>query len=226
MFDLCQIVETPTRDRTILDLVFLSHSIFTTRYECKVIDGISDSILVNLKVSAHSPSGTVYLVHDFNNADNVAVLDELGFPYEEFEQVFAFTHAGSLWKVFCTIVEHCRSDSVPLKHKNKNVLCPGMNREILHLSSRFQELRGESWRTGDSIKREIITALETTKPHSHLQRRVTKQCYKRARKKKLCLAMRGKMHSAKGFFNEIALPRYTTNHRRGTIFAYQEQYNS
>lgn len=55
--DLLQIVETPTPDGYALDLVFFSHDIFTTGYECKVIGGISNHkvVVVNLNVSALSP---------------------------------------------------------------------------------------------------------------------------------------------------------------------------
>lgn len=80
-FDLDQVVHQYTRDNSILDLVFLSHSITLSGFECSVVRGLSDHsavfVTLNIRVLHANPEIVSFL--DFSRAMTCPFLISLVF---------------------------------------------------------------------------------------------------------------------------------------------------
>lgn len=120
-FGLKQIVLESTRESSVLDLVFLSIPLLENRFECEVVDGISDHKAVFVSV-AYSVPKTRFVYHtfpDFNRADDVSIIDSLSYSFEVFEQLSISSDVNVLVSFFENLVKSCIQRFVPLKTKKK-----------------------------------------------------------------------------------------------------------
>lgn len=145
-FDLHQVVHTPTCQTavssSILDLVFKSENVSQLGYTVDIVPGISDhfSVLFKSQLWHKAERSKPRPYYDFNNADNVSILDFLEQDYDFFLQCHRnFKTVNSLWLHLKCAVHHCMNKYILKKHKFKRQ-SPWITHEILHLKQRVKRL--------------------------------------------------------------------------------------
>lgn len=143
-FNLKQVVNEITRhgptSGSILDLIFLSDGF--REPEIMLHDGLSDHKLISLKCEFGSV--TKYkkrepkLVPDFQNADDVTILDYLETTFDNFERS---RPVNELWKEFKNAVNYCMAHYVPRKRVNPKKYSPWITREIIQLQRKIKRRR-------------------------------------------------------------------------------------
>lgn len=105
-FKLVQVVSSPTRGDSVLDLVFLSDDIARNGSLCEVVKGISDhdAVLVTLPIQCICKPPSFRRLLDFTNADDVSILDMLSFSFVEFECLSGNSSVETLWNFFKSLV--------------------------------------------------------------------------------------------------------------------------
>lgn len=139
----------PTRvtvsSQNILDLTFVSDTILTDGLSWEVTEGISDHKATICLLSFPSVrNGRVKKhIYDWDNADDVSVLDYMETSYPAFELLSndSMVSVDSLWIRFKTNVEDCLSKYIPTKRKIVKKTNPWITREIIHLKRKLSRLR-------------------------------------------------------------------------------------
>ncbi|XP_042149947.1 uncharacterized protein LOC121838037 [Ixodes scapularis] len=163
-FDLDQVVKTCTRDNSVLDLVFLTHSIANLGYDCEVVEGISDhkAVLVslNIRVKRSNPEFVTFL--DFNRADDVSIIDELSFYFDDFCAISLDADVNTLLRYFNSLIEKCINKFVPVTRKKKNPAHPWITREVLQLMRQTKRRRRSTKDNTESVVHTSFEYLKTT----------------------------------------------------------------
>lgn len=131
-FDLQQVVHTPTRQTavssSILDLVFISDNVSHLGCTVDIVPIISNHFSVLFKShlwrKAERDKPTSH--YDFDNADNVSIIDFLEQDYDHFLQCHRnFASVNTLWLRFKWAVRHWMNQYMPKINTKTNVEAPG-----------------------------------------------------------------------------------------------------
>ncbi|CAN7943988.1 unnamed protein product [Ixodes hexagonus] len=121
-----QVVRSSTRvtntSESLLDMVFVSSKIAQQGAQCEIVERISDhSLVVCTLTLACKLSATIDVkrYRDFNNADDVDILDVLQESYTRFRNTFesVTSTTNDMWLQFRGIVQHCIQKFVPMRVK-------------------------------------------------------------------------------------------------------------
>lgn len=148
--NMTQVVRSSTRvtnaSESLLDMVFVSSKIARQGAQCEIVEGISDHSLVvcTLTLACQLSTTTdIKRYRDFNNADDVDILDILQESYSLFynrhDPVTSTTN--ELWLRFRSIVQHCIQKFVPLRIRRVKKFNPWITRDILHLKRKIRRVR-------------------------------------------------------------------------------------
>lgn len=165
--NLTQIINSPTRFESLLDLVFLSDNLGSKEYSFEVVEGISDHDMVHVSISlGQTPRSrtTVVSIPDFNRADDVSIIDFLELSLGTFEELSIECGADveALWFSFKNIVNKCVVKYVPYRMKKTHVHNPWIDRDILHLKRRIARVRKKTNRNRTSSCRQLISGLTSS----------------------------------------------------------------
>ena len=115
-----QFVTKPTRQNSILDLIFSDNEHLVN--DVRVMEGIGKSdhnmIIFNLAVDSR-PKNNLIMVPDFNRANFVHIRQELAMI--DWNQELAGLDTIEAWKVFKEKVEHIQREHVPFRHKRHRI---------------------------------------------------------------------------------------------------------
>lgn len=149
-FDLHQVVHTATGQTavssSILHPVFIFENVSQLGYTVDIVPGISDhfSVLFKSQLWREAERSKPKPYYDFNNADDVSILDFLEQDYDFFLQCHRnFTTVNSLWLHFKCAVRHCMNKYIPKRHKSKR-RSPWITREIIHIKRRVKRLSSKN----------------------------------------------------------------------------------
>lgn len=184
-FDLTQVVDVPTRENAILDLVFLNEAVQQNGFECEAVNGVSDhkAVLLSLNVACEPKLPTYKTVLDFTHADDNSILAVLAASFDDFLFNSNQCHVDLLVDQFYKIVEHCIHTYVPQKCLKRNPRHPWLNREIIQLTRRIKRLRRH--RNTLLNNQHLLNSLKTE--------------------------LREKMHAARKFYYESSLTTFMKN---------------
>lgn len=153
-FNMRQLVSVPTRvsgtGQATLDLLFVSNTIEAD--EVGVIDGVSDHkilvFIIQLSKSSSQNFCPGSVVRDFQNSDDVSILDYLEWHFDDFCQL---SDVGELWGKFKSIVSHCIYHFVPSRNVRAKRVHPWITREILQLKRKIKRRRKSKVKTSAEI---------------------------------------------------------------------------
>lgn len=151
-FNLQQLVDSPTRvtdtSQSILDLLFVSNIVEADK--AHVLDGVSDHKMVFLDLELHKTAADnarhERTVRDFQNADDVSILDYLDEHFDHFSQLSDVTE---LWETFQSIVSYCTYHFVPTRGVRAQRHHPWVTREILQIKRKIKRKRKAKQNSSD-----------------------------------------------------------------------------
>ena len=109
---LTQHVNTPTRDSSVLDLVFSSEDGMVENLHVKEHLGNSDHNIITWNISLDSTRRNVFeSMHNYNKAD-YDIINECFFNID-WEEMFSNIDINTMWNKFVTIVEEVIYKMVP-----------------------------------------------------------------------------------------------------------------
>lgn len=165
---LTQVVKEFTRiqgdSKSILDLFFLSDSMMLYPYECRVLPGISDHLMVVLSLYLNDNPSARYEVttyKDFSHADDVAILDMLDSSYDAFHQssLDRKVNVNQLWQKFKGLATHCIAQHVPEKVNRNRTTNPWITRDVIHQKRKVSRCRLQVRKSQADVVRDKLRCL-------------------------------------------------------------------
>lgn len=118
-FDLDRVVKTCTIDNSLLDLVFIAHTITNLGYDCGILGDIfyHNAVLVSLKIRIKYWNPKFVTLLDFSGADDVSILYELSFYFDDFFTIILEANVNTLVIYINTRVGKCTNKFAPVTRK-------------------------------------------------------------------------------------------------------------
>lgn len=142
-YDLTQVIEAPTRENSLLDLVFVSDDLLQGGVKQQIVEGLSDhrAVLVDFNVTCEQSRPSYRTVADFSRADDASIVSTLASYFDNFLFSSSSLSVDALYNQFCNIVTQCMTKFVPNKCVKRHPKHPWYTREIVQLIRRIKRSR-------------------------------------------------------------------------------------
>ncbi|KAG0419891.1 hypothetical protein HPB47_003814, partial [Ixodes persulcatus] len=230
--NITQVVRSSTRvtnaSESLLDMVFVSSKIARQGAQCEIVEGISDHSLVVCTLTLACQLSTYIKIKrysDFNNADDVDILDVLQERYWLFYNMYhpVTSTTNELWLRFRGIVQHFIQKFLPLRIRRLKKFNPWITCYILHFKRKIRRVckfgNGNNISSIPFLRRQSRSSVKNAK---HRFFNVTLHNYLPSDPRKFWRFLKRKKCS----FSDMKLCNIPTNHKQLISNAFNEYFPS